>query len=82
MARHSAFPPTADIRVFGNQHAHLMSHRVLQLEYVNANVPHSPNYRHTFKRGVQMWGLSDGGLLIRSPGHRIWNLYDLEDGEQ
>ncbi len=77
-----AFPPGARSRGFGAQRGHQMSKRVLELQYVNANVPHSPTYRHTFQPGVEMWGLSDGGLLIRSPGHRIWNLYDLEDGEQ
>lgn len=59
-----------------------MSAEVLAIEYYNLGRPTQVPYRHDFGDGVEMWGLSDGGLLIRHPHYPLWSLRDLRKGEK
>lgn len=76
------FPPGAPVAVFGRRVGHQMSDDVLGLQYYNLGRLTQDPYTHTFGPGVEMWGLSDGGLLIRHPSFPLWDLRDLKEGEK
>lgn len=56
--------------------AQLMSRRVLQLEYRHVADPDGPDVvrYHPFGKGVEMWALPDGSVLLkhRDPKKRVW----------
>lgn len=57
-----------------------MSHDVVSLAYVNAYTNYQGVYEHDFSgTGVELWALSNGGLLIRHPSVRLWNDYVVRD---
>lgn len=57
-----------------------MSRDVVSLAYVNAYTNFDGPYEHDFAgTGTELWALSDGGLLIRNPKHRLWSDYNVSD---
>ena len=75
-------PREIERRKFGGAAGHLISREVLAIEYVHAQSARARSYRHDFDHvGAEMWALSDGGLLIRHPGYRLWSDRIVADNE-
>lgn len=54
-----------------------MSTRVLSIYYVHEH--NGKNYEHEFGKGVEMWAMDDGTILICKPGARIFDTFPDED---
>lgn len=64
------------VRHWTGTRGHLMSVDVASLAYVNMHTKYQGLYVHDFEStGVELWALSNGGLLIRHPKYRLWNDY-------
>lgn len=66
-ARRKANP---DLVLLGLNPDPLWSDRVLQLDYVHGD--NGQPYTHTFRPGVRMEALEDGGVRLYHPRRRIW----------
>jgi hypothetical protein len=75
--------PPLPVRQFGTRRGHLVSRQVLALDYYNVGSAQRAPYRHEFDtRGVEMWALADGSLLIRGAGgRRLWDDFYVRDRE-
>lgn len=58
-----------------------MSKHVISVRYRHAQSQQRVPYEHGFGRGVQMWALRDGSLLLRSPGHPLHGQFTVRDSE-
>lgn len=57
-----------------------MSRDVVSLAYVNVATNYQGAYEHDFSgTGVELWALSNGGLLIRHPRVRLWSDFIVSD---
>jgi len=61
---------------------HMVSRQVLELAYFNIGSVGRTPYVHEFEsKGVELWALADGSLLLRHPQHRLWEDFVVPDGE-
>jgi hypothetical protein len=64
------------VRKWFGMRGHLISEDVAYLAYVHLHTRYQGLYVHDFEStGVELWALSNGGLLIRHPRYRLWNDY-------
>lgn len=74
--------PPLPVRSFTNARGHLVSRRVLALDYHNAGSAQGRPYRHEFDSPVELWALRDGSLLLRGAGgRRLWDDFFVRDSE-
>lgn len=56
-----------------------MSRNVQRIRYRHVKSAGSVPYEHVFGAGVEMWGLSDGSVLLRHPTSRLHSEYTVGD---
>lgn len=55
-----------------------MSRDVQRLEYSHVDEARSITRVHDFGKGVEMWALEDGAVLLRSSrGRRLWDEFEV-----
>lgn len=81
-ARKNNPPRTVEVRQFGGKKGHLVGCDVFALEYANAGSRSHAAYRHDFdSKGIELWALADGSLMMRHPDYRLWDDFNVSDTE-
>lgn len=82
-SRRKRNPPAAvQVHQFGGKRGHLVGVDVFAIEYKNTGSAQRSAYRHDFdSRGIELWALVDGSLLIRHKSHRLWDDFTVSDSE-